>query len=158
MSTASGKSLVIIKLIQILGVLMDRGEIPKNNIMLLAPRDDLLKQLKTELKDFNTTPGNPYIRLVSLKEHGNKRSNTEQMSMSFSNETTVYYYKSDNFTDTHDTDVMLNYAQRVNDGKWYVILDEAHRGESGESKLKAYFSVFAKNGFLFNFQQLLQMR
>ena len=42
MSTASGKSLVIIKLIQILGTLMDREEIPKNNIMLLAPRNDLL--------------------------------------------------------------------------------------------------------------------
>ncbi len=56
MSTASGKSLVIIKLIQILGILMDRGEIPKNNIMLLAPRNDLLKQLKDELEDFNLTP------------------------------------------------------------------------------------------------------
>ena len=151
MSTASGKSLVIIKLIQILGILMDREEIPKNNIMLLAPRNDLLKQLKDELKDFNLTSGNPQIRLVSLKEFKGKKANTEQMSMSFSNEITVYYYRSDNFIDGHDTDAMLNYVQRVNDGKWYVILDEAHRGESGDSKMKAYFSAFAKNGFLFNF-------
>lgn len=151
MSTASGKSLVIIKLIQILGILMDRGEIPKNNIMLLAPRNDLLKQLKDELEDFNLTPDNPHIRLVNLKEFEGKKTNTEQMSMSFSNEITVYYYRSDNFIDGHDTDAMLNYAQRVNNGKWYVILDEAHRGESGDSKMKAYFSAFSKNGFLFNF-------
>ena len=151
MSTASGKSLVIIKLIQMLGILMDRGEIPKNNIMLLAPRNDLLNQLKDELEDFNLTPDNPHIRLVNLKEFEGKKTNTEQMSMSFSNEITVYYYRSDNFIDGHDTDAMLNYAQRVNNGKWYVILDEAHRGESGDSKMKAYFSAFSKNGFLFNF-------
>ncbi len=151
MSTASGKSLVIIKLIQILGILMDRGEIPKSNIMLLAPRNDLLNQLKDELEDFNLTPGNPQIRLVSLKEFKGKKTNAEQMSMSFSNEITVYYYRSDNFIESHDTDAMLNYAQRINDGKWYVILDEAHRGDSGDSKMKAYFSAFAKNGFLFNF-------
>lgn len=153
MATASGKSLIIIKLIQILDILMDRGEIPKLNIMLLAPRNDLLKQLKDETKDFNLFPGhNKKIRFESLKNFKGEFANAEQISINYPDEITVYYYRSDNFTDRDsDTEAMLSYASKVNDGRWYVILDEAHRGDSDDSKMKAYYSAFAKNGFLFNF-------
>lgn len=42
MATGSGKTLVIIKLIQILKQLMERGEIPEHDILFLTHRDDLI--------------------------------------------------------------------------------------------------------------------
>ena len=44
MATGSGKTLVIVKLIRILGDLMRKEEIPKKDILFLAHRDDLLNQ------------------------------------------------------------------------------------------------------------------
>jgi hypothetical protein len=44
MATGSGKTLIIVKLIELLGTLMQRKEIPKNDILFLAHRDDLLEQ------------------------------------------------------------------------------------------------------------------
>ena len=35
--------------------------------------------------------------------------------------------------------------------KWFVFLDEAHKGAREDSKRKAYYSRLVKNGFLFNF-------
>ncbi|MCL0041823.1 DEAD/DEAH box helicase family protein, partial [Peptococcaceae bacterium] len=44
MATGSGKTIVIIKLIQILKQLMERGEIPEYDILFLTHRNDLLEQ------------------------------------------------------------------------------------------------------------------
>lgn len=46
MATGSGKTLVIIKLIQILTELIKRKEIPPYDILVLTHRDDLIEQLK----------------------------------------------------------------------------------------------------------------
>lgn len=55
MATGSGKTLVIVKLIELLGTLMSRGEIPKKDILFLTCREDLLDQFKNTLKSSTAT-------------------------------------------------------------------------------------------------------
>ncbi|MEA3340575.1 MAG: restriction endonuclease subunit R, partial [Chloroflexota bacterium] len=38
-----------------------------------------------------------------------------------------------------------------NDGRWYVLLDEAHKGDRDESKRQHIYSILSRRGFLFNF-------
>ncbi|KUK66462.1 MAG: Type III restriction protein res subunit, partial [Parcubacteria bacterium 34_609] len=51
MATGSGKTLVIVKLIELLGLLISKGVIPKNNILFLTHRDDLLDQFKNHIEE-----------------------------------------------------------------------------------------------------------
>jgi hypothetical protein len=51
MATGSGKSLVLIKLMELLWRLMRRGEIPSYPILVLTARDHLLAQLKAHVDD-----------------------------------------------------------------------------------------------------------
>jgi len=46
MATGSGKSLVLVKLLELLWRLMEQGEIPRHDLLLLTARDDLLAQMK----------------------------------------------------------------------------------------------------------------
>jgi hypothetical protein len=52
MATGSGKTLIIIKLIQILQKLIEREEIPPNDILILTHRDDLIEQFKKFVDEF----------------------------------------------------------------------------------------------------------
>ncbi|KUK66189.1 MAG: Type III restriction protein res subunit, partial [Parcubacteria bacterium 34_609] len=54
MATGSGKTLVIVKLIELLGLLISKDVIPKNNILFLTHRDDLLDQFKNHIEEFNS--------------------------------------------------------------------------------------------------------
>ena len=49
MATASGKTIVIIKLIEIIDYLQSIGKLPKNDIMVLFPDAGIEKQFKNEL-------------------------------------------------------------------------------------------------------------
>jgi len=49
----SGKTLVIVKMLEILWTLIQRGKIPANDVMVLTHREDLLKQLREHVNDFN---------------------------------------------------------------------------------------------------------
>ncbi len=62
----------------------------------------------------------------------------------------MYYYRSDLVRDERKT-VELDFRDYDNKGDWYIFLDEAHRGETGASKLQDYVSILSRNGFLFNF-------
>ncbi|MEM5815416.1 MAG: DEAD/DEAH box helicase family protein, partial [Candidatus Aenigmatarchaeota archaeon] len=53
MATGSGKTLIIIKLIEILKRLIDAGEIPKKDILFLTHREDLINQFKKHVEEFN---------------------------------------------------------------------------------------------------------
>ena len=70
--------------------------------------------------------------------------------MAFGDTRRVYFYRADNISDT-EKEALLDYRLRENDGKWFVFLDEAHKGAREDSKRKAYYSRLVKNGFLFNF-------
>ncbi|MCS7222927.1 MAG: DEAD/DEAH box helicase family protein, partial [Anaerolineae bacterium] len=53
MATGSGKTLVIVKLIEMLWTLIQRGEIPPHDILFLTHRDDLIEQLRRHIDEFN---------------------------------------------------------------------------------------------------------
>ena len=64
--------------------------------------------------------------------------------------TTIYYHRSDNVSDVQK-EALIDYRRYENGGKWYVLLDEAHKGGKEDSKRQAYYAVMAREGFLFNF-------
>ena len=92
MATGSGKSLVIIKLIEILIQLMERKEIPSYDILILTHRDDLIEQLKKHVDEFNYANETKII-LKELKEYPEVKRQRTLFG------TTVFYYRSDNLSD-----------------------------------------------------------
>jgi superfamily II DNA or RNA helicase len=148
MATGSGKTLIIVKLIELLGHLIREKEMPKNDILFLAHRDDLLEQFKNHLEEFNSFNFDTKINLKSLKEYESVKS---ENALPFAkNEITVFYYRSDLISDEHKEKV-VNYKNYDNEGKWYILLDEAHKGDKEDSKRQILYSILSRNGFLFNF-------
>jgi len=148
MATGSGKTLVIVKLIEILKYLMERKEIPKNDILFLTCRDDLLDIFKEYVKEFNFSQSQIHIRLRSLKEWSKVKR--ESMAIFKEREINVFYYRSDNIW-TEQKEKKIDFKNFENFGRWYVLLDEAHKGDSEDSIRRTIFSIFSRNGFLFNF-------
>ena len=147
MATGSGKTLVIVKLVEILHELIKRGEIPNHDILILAHRDDLLDQLRDHINDYNTS-GNLYIQLQELREYSEvKRSSPNLFA---ENERTVFFYRSDNLSD-EQKEKIIDFRNYDNHGNWYILLDEAHKGDREDSKRQQIYNILARNGFLFNF-------
>ncbi len=69
MATGSGKTLVLVKLVEVLRGLILAGEIPPNDILVLTHREDLIEQLKRHVQEFNSSRNDLYIRLRELKEY-----------------------------------------------------------------------------------------
>lgn len=148
MATGSGKTLIIVKLIDMLGALIRQKEIPQNDILFLAHRDDLLEQFKNHVDQFNSFNFETRINLKSLKDYESvKRENALPFAK---NEITVFYYRSDLISDEHKEKI-VNFKNYDNSGKWYVLLDEAHKGDREDSKRQVLYSILSRNGFLFNF-------
>jgi len=143
MATGSGKSLVIIKLIQVLKDLIRRGEIPPYDILVLTHRDDLIEQLKKHVDEFNYANETKII-LKELKDY----PEVKRQIMLFG--IPVFYYRSDNLSD-EQKEKIIDFRNYDNDGKWYIFLDEAHKGDREESKRQHIYSILSRNGFLFNF-------
>jgi len=146
MATGSGKSLVIIKLIEVLKGLIARGEVPPWDILILTHRDDLIQQLKRHIEDFNYANSEVCIRLRELKEYPEIKG---QPVMFKAEEITVFYYRSDNLSD-EQKEKIIDFRNYDNEGRWYVFLDEAHKGDKEESKRQHIYSILSRNGFLFN--------
>ncbi|WAM36916.1 DEAD/DEAH box helicase family protein [Caldicellulosiruptor acetigenus] len=144
MATGSGKSLVLIKTIELVDYLQKQGLIPQREIMLLLPREDLIKQFKNEIDEYNMFKERP-IRLVSLKDYEG-----DKIQLTMFNEIKVYYYRSDLLRDETKENI-LDYRNYLNNGNWYIFLDEAHKGSKEDSIFQDYVTVLSKNGFLFNF-------
>jgi len=142
MATGSGKSLVIIKLIQVLKDLIRRREIPPYDILVLTHRDDLIEQLKKHVDEFNYANETKII-LKELKEY----PEVKRQRMLFG--IPVFYYRSDNLSD-EQKEKIIDFRNYDNDGKWYIFLDEAHKGDREESKRQHIYSILSRNGFLFN--------
>lgn len=148
MATGSGKTLIIVKLIELLGKLIAEKEIPKHDILFLAHRDDLLDQFKNHIEEFNSFNFNTRINLKNLRDYESaKRENTLPFTK---NEITVFYYRSDLISDGHKEKI-VNFKNYENNGKWYILLDEAHKGDREDSKRQILYSILSRNGFLFNF-------
>jgi len=148
MATGSGKTLLIIKIIEILKNLMDDKEIPKRDILFLTHREDLINQFKKFVDEFNklSTERGFEINLRELTEYESiKREN-----LFFSNTINVFYYRSDLISD-EQKEKIIDFKNYENSGQWYIILDEAHKGDKEDSKRQLFYSIMSRNGFLFNF-------
>ena len=146
MATGSGKTIIIIKLIHILKKLMEYKEIPDHDILFLTYRDDLLNQFKIFIEEYNSGDNGLDIIFKDLKEYPRIKRDSRLFNK---NSLIIYYYRSDNLS-TEQKDKIIDFKNYENDGKWYVFLDEAHKGDKEESKRQHIYSIMARNGFLFN--------
>ena len=147
MATGSGKTLVIVKLVELLHELIKRGEIPNHDILILAHRDDLLEQLQDHITDYNTT-GGLYIRLHELRDYSEVRR--AQPNLFSEDERTIFFYRSDNLSD-EQKEKIIDFRNYDNFGRWYILLDEAHKGDREDSKRQQIYAIMSRNGFMFNF-------
>ena len=148
MATGSGKTLIIVKLIELLGKLIAEKELPTRDILFLAHRDDLLDQFKNHVEEFNSFNFDTKINLKNLRDYESvKRENALPFAK---NEITVFYYRSDLISD-EQKEKIVNFRNYDNSGKWYILLDEAHKGDKEDSKRQILYSILSRNGFLFNF-------
>ncbi len=145
MATGSGKTLVMVKLIEYLHRLQQHQEIPSHNILLLAPSEQLIGQIRRTIDEFNES-GGLQIDLKPLRQAGRRGA----YQHSIGDSVTVYYHRSDNISDVQK-EALTNYRDYENDGKWFILLDEAHKGGKENSKRQAYYALMAREGFLFNF-------
>ncbi|MBC6413542.1 MAG: DEAD/DEAH box helicase family protein [Chromatiales bacterium] len=143
MATGSGKTLVMIKLIEYLHFLQQRNEIPNYPILILAPSEHLLKQIRQTVDEFNYAR-DAAIDLIAL------RSMQRAHQGLLGDTIPVYYHRSDNISDVQKEN-RTDYQTYERDGKWFILLDEAHKGTKEDSKRQAYYTVMSRNGFLFNF-------
>ncbi|MFP6042974.1 DEAD/DEAH box helicase family protein [Helicobacter pylori] len=151
MATGSGKTIVIIKLVELLSVAIRMGLIPKKNIMFFSANEHLIKQFEKEIEKYNR--GKDYSKQIdfkSLKSVTNKDFYHAPKG-SFIEKITLFYYRADLMNDEESKENLLNYKDYWDNGENYVILDEAHKGNKTESKRQAIFSLLSLKGFLFNF-------
>jgi type III restriction enzyme len=148
MATGSGKTLVIVKLIELLGRLRRLGEVPPCDILFLTHRDDLIEQLKRHVDEFNASHSDSPIVLYELKEYAAVKR--ERRSLFQEGEIPVFYYRSDNLSD-EQKEKIVDFRNYDNDGRWFILLDEAHKGDREDSKRQHIYSILSRNGFLFNF-------
>ena len=148
MATGSGKTLVLVKLLEVLRGLIARAEIPPHDILVLSCRDDLLEQLKKHVHEFNTAHSDLVIHLRELREYAEAKR--DYPGLFKEREITVFYYRSDNLSD-EQKERIIDFRNYDDGGKWYVLLDEAHKGDREDSKRQQIYSILSRNGFLFNF-------
>lgn len=147
MATGSGKTLIIIKLVELLWRLSRAGEIPQHNLLVLAHRDELLEQLRVHVNEFNTR-NELFIRLRDLREYPEVKR--EVASLFRDREVTVFIYRSDNLSD-EQKERIIDFRNYDDNGRWFILLDEAHKGDKEDSKRQHIYSIMSRNGFLFNF-------
>ncbi|WP_187855803.1 DEAD/DEAH box helicase family protein [Helicobacter pylori] len=150
MATGSGKTIVIIKLVELLSVAIRMGLIPKKNIMFFSANENLIKQFEKEIEKYNRNKDySKQIDFKNLKSVTNKDFYHSPKD-SLMKKIALFYYRADLMND-EGKENLLNYKDYWDNGENYVILDEAHKGNKTESKRQAIFSLLSLKGFLFNF-------
>ena len=154
MATGSGKTIVMIKLIALLNSLSQKGKIPKKPIMLLAPNDKILAQFREQIDAYNAYNANA-ITIKELKDFESTESSTALFS-----EALAYVARSDLLDVSENVGKdskakRLNYKNFLTQSGWYILLDEAHKGDSKDSVRKGYFNALA-NGMGKNGENLAQ--
>ncbi|GAA9899693.1 DEAD/DEAH box helicase family protein [Helicobacter pylori] len=151
MATGSGKTIVIIKLVELLSVAIRMGLIPKKNIMFFSANEHLIKQFEKEIEKYNR--GKDYSKQIDFKSLKNVTNKDFYRAPkgSFIEKIALFYYRADLMSDEESKENLLNYKDYWDNGENYVILDEAHKGNKSESKRQAIFSLLSLKGFLFNF-------
>lgn len=123
--------------------------------MLLAPNDKILNQFKANIAKYNNHHSN-FIKIKDLKDF-----ESIEKEASLLNEAVVYFARSDLLESEENVGKdkkakRLNYKNYLNKGGWYILLDEAHRGDSKTSLRKtiimSLLEVLSKK---MNFQKAL---
>lgn len=146
MATASGKTIVLIKLIEIVDYYQKLGLLPKNKIMVLLPSEKLQAQFEEAINEYNLGKERK-IHLSSLKEFEN---NENSLELALFNEIEVYVYRSDLLSNQEQIK-RIDTGIYDNNGEWFIFMDEAHKGDKDDSIRQDYISIMSRNGFLFNF-------
>lgn len=146
MATGSGKSLVLVKLIEILEKLKSKKLIPNNDILILTQREDLIEQIKDHIEIYNKD-AEAKIKLWDLKDYEEVKKGNK---LSFGNDVNIFIYRSDLISDK-TTQKNISFEDKENNGEWYILLDEAHKGDKEDSKRQLYYSILSRKGFIFNF-------
>ncbi|GAA9620967.1 DEAD/DEAH box helicase family protein [Helicobacter pylori] len=153
MATGSGKTIVIIKLVELLSVAIRMGLIPKKNIMFFSANENLIKQFEKEIEKYNR--GKDYSKQMDFKNLKSVKNedfyHAPKGSFKDMEKIVLFYYRADLMSDEESKENRLNYKDYWDNGENYVILDEAHKGDKSESKRQAIFSLLSLKGFLFNF-------
>ncbi|OPG51535.1 DEAD/DEAH box helicase family protein [Helicobacter pylori] len=150
MATGSGKTIVIIKLVELLSVAMGMGLIPKKNIMFFSANEHLIQQFEKEIEKYNRSKD--YAKQIDFKDLKSvKNKDFYHSPKDFFQKIALFYYRADLMSDEESKENLLNYKDCWDNGENYVILDEAHKGNKTESKRQAIFSLLSLKGFLFNF-------
>ncbi|GAA6991857.1 DEAD/DEAH box helicase family protein [Helicobacter pylori] len=149
MATGSGKTIVIIKLVELLSVAIRMGLIPKKNIMFFSANENLIKQFEKEIEKYNRNKD--YFKQIDFKNLKSVKNEDFFHAPKIMEQITLFYYRADLMNDEESKENLLNYKDYWDNGENYVILDEAHKGNKTESKRQAIFSLLSLKGFLFNF-------
>ncbi|GAA8781450.1 DEAD/DEAH box helicase family protein [Helicobacter pylori] len=150
MATGSGKTIVIIKLVELLSVAIRMGLIPKKNIMFFSANENLIKQFEKEIEKYNR--GKDFSKQIDFKNLKDvTHKDFHRAPKGFFEKIALFYYRADLMNDEESKENLLNYKDYWDNGENYVILDEAHKGNKSESKRQAIFSLLSLKGFLFNF-------
>jgi hypothetical protein len=151
MATGSGKTIVLVKLLELLHLLMRREEIPVNDVLFLTHQDELIEQFQKTIWEYNHAPDCPvHIELRELREYPEAKRESPGGLLGRDTTLRVYFYRSDNLSDEHKERI-VDFRNYDNNGRWYVLLDEAHKGTSEDSKRKHIYTILSRAGFLFNF-------
>ncbi|WP_181324742.1 DEAD/DEAH box helicase family protein [Helicobacter pylori] len=149
MATGSGKTIVIIKLVELLSVAIRMGLIPRKNIMFFSANENLIKQFEKEIEKYNR--GKDYSKQIGFKNLKSVKNEDFYHAPKIVEQIALFYYRADLMNDEESKENLLNYKDYWDNGENYVILDEAHKGNKSESKRQAIFSLLSLKGFLFNF-------
>ncbi|GLP08679.1 helicase [Helicobacter pylori] len=149
MATGSGKTIVIIKLVELLSVAIRMGLIPKKNIMFFSANEHLIKQFEKEIEKYNR--GKDFSKQMDFKNLKSVKNEDFYHAPKIVEQIALFYYRADLMNDEESKENLLNYKDYWDNGENYVILDEAHKGNKSESKRQAIFSLLSLKGFLFNF-------
>ncbi len=148
MATGSGKTLLIVKMVEILARLIRRGAIPPREILILCSRDDLLEQVRAHISEFNAAHRDLFLKIRELREHPEVRRHSP--SLLDPAEVQVFLYRSDNLGE-EQKERIVDFRNYESGGNWYLLLDEAHKGGKDSSRPQQIVNILARNGFLFNF-------
>ena len=118
---------------------------------MLTHREDLIEQFQRTVWEYNHVPGAPlHIELRELREYPEAKREAPGGLSGGDSTLRVFYYRSDNLSGEHKERI-VDFRNYDNHGRWYVLLDEAHKGGAEDSKRKHIFSILTRAGFLFNF-------
>ena len=146
MTMGSGKTIVIIKLIELLDKAMSLNLIPKKNILFFTANEGLLDRFKKEVEAYNLLKDKT-IDTINLKEYEERQ---KQGTVFDAQLIKLFCYRADLMAEERK-EATLDYRDYLDNGNNYVILDEAHKGDKQDSKRQNIFSILSQNGFLFNF-------